>query len=352
MNKEICILGAFAFRSPYYDGQTIKTRNLLSLLQNKGVDVSYFDTQDLKFNRFSIIKLLRKIITCKTLYYLPAQNNLEYLFPIIYLISILSKTKIQYFVVGGWLVEFLHDKPAHRKKLSKIGGIHCETRFMKDALEKKYNFNNVDVFPNFRVSDFMPTPYHEEGKLKLVFLARVVKMKGIDTIFSLCEKIRDECLSDNITIDFYGPRQDYENDKDGSKEFFDNNIQKFNFAKYCGTLSPSNINSTLEKYDVMLLPTHYYTEGLPGSILDAYMSGIPIIVTKWKYATEFVEDGKSGIIIPFEDDGTALFEAVIKLYKNYDILRYMKNEAKKKWHDYSEEVAWELLCKYNSGHQQ
>lgn len=30
----------------------------------------------------------------------------------------------------------------------------------------------------------------------------------------------------------------------------------------------------------MLLPTHYYTKGLPCSIVDAYIAGIPVIATE------------------------------------------------------------------------
>lgn len=113
--------------------------------------------------------------------------------------------------------------------------------------------------------------------------------------------------------------------------------------KYHGPLEPSDIYMTLEKYDAMLLPTHFYTEGLPGSILDAYISGIPVVVTKWKHATEFVDDGESGIIIPFEDDGTALVEAVMNLFENTTLLNQMKVKAQKKWYEFSSEKAWELI---------
>lgn len=342
MSHHFCVLGAFGFRFPHYDGQTIKTQNLLTLLQDKGVDVDYFETQDFKVNKLSVLRMCWKVMTCKTLYYLPAQNNLTYLFPIIYWLSRLFHTRIHYFVVGGWLVELLADKPRHRRKLSKIAGIHCETQFMKNALEKEYGFNNVDVFPNFRINDFHPKAHHEENKLRLVFMARIIKMKGLDLIFELGNKIIERGLQDQITLDFYGPQQ---ND-DGDVEYFNTNLTKYPFMKYYGPLEPSNIYTTLEKYDAMLLPTHFYTEGLPGSILDAYISGIPVIVTKWKHATEFVDDGKSGIIIPFEDDGSALFTAVMRLFEDTALLNQMKGYAQEKWHEFSSEKAWELIQNY------
>jgi glycosyltransferase involved in cell wall biosynthesis len=336
-------LGAFGFRFPHYDGQTIKTQNLLTLLQDKGVDVDYFETQDFKVNKLSVLRMCWKVMTCKTLYYLPAQNNLIYLFPIIYWLSRLFHTRIHYFVVGGWLVELLADKPRHRRKLSNIAGIHCETQFMKNALEKEYGFNNVDVFPNFRINDFHPKAHHEENKLRLVFMARIIKMKGLDLIFELGNKIIDRGLQDQISIDFYGPQH---ND-DGDVEYFNTNLAKYAFMKYYGPLEPKDIYTTLEKYDAMLLPTHFYTEGLPGSIVDAYISGISVIVTKWKHATEFVDDGKSGIIIPFDDDGSALFDAVMRLFDNTALLSQMKGYVQEKWHEFSSEKAWELIQNYH-----
>lgn len=342
MRRNICIIGALGFINPHYDGQTIKTRNLLTLLRGKGEEIDYFETQRFKVNKLSVFTMFWKVITSKAIYYLPAQNNLTYIFPFIYCLSRIFKTKIHYFVVGGWLVELLEDKPWHRNKLSKIAGIHCETQFMKNALEKEYGFKNIDVFPNFRINSFNPTPNHEEGKLHLVFMARVIKMKGLDLIFELGNKIIDKGLQNNFTIDFYGPQQ---NDDDDI-EYFNSNLKRYAFMKYYGPLEPSDIYSTLEHYDAMLLPTHFYTEGLPGSVLDAYISGIPVIVTKWKHATEFVDDGSTGIIIPFEDDGTALFDAVLSLYNNKDMLDCMKQKANKKAYDFSSEKAWNLLQNY------
>lgn len=342
MRRDICVIGAFGFIYPHYDGQTIKSRNLLYLLQEKRREVDFFEAQRLKKSKLSVVVMLWKVISSKVIYYLPAQNNLSYLFPIIYLLSKFFNTRIHYFVVGGWLVEFLKDKPSHRRKLSKIAGIHCETQFMKKALEQDYDFKNVDVFPNFRINDFVPTVHHEEGKLKLVFMARIIKMKGLDLIFELGNKILEGNLQNKITIDFYGPQQN----EDDDINYFNSNLTKYSFMKYYGPLEPSGIYSALEMYDAMLLPTHFYTEGLPGSVLDAYISGIPVIVTKWKHASEFVDDGRTGIIIPFDDDGKALFNAVMTLYENESLLAQMKTQSENKWQDFSSNRAWELLKHY------
>ena len=338
----ILILGAFGFREQQFGGQTNKTKNLLYLMRNHNLNPDCFDTQDFKYNKFHLFKMCWQIIKCKTLYYVPAHNNLKYLFPIIYILSKISSTTIHYFVVGGWLKEFLDELPWHRKKLSKVAGIHCETNLMKTLLENEFGYNNVDVFPNFRVNNYIPKIYHEDSKIKLVFMARILKMKGIDTIFKMCDLIREKELDKKIIIDFYGPLDVGSDDAN----YFNSNLGKHDFVSYYGTINPEEIYRVLEKYDVMLLPTHFYTEGLPGSIVDAYMSKIPVIVTRWKHASEFVEDGQTGFIIPFDDDGTALLEAVMKLYEDPQLLNKLKEASYIKSYDFSELIAWELFKQY------
>lgn len=336
------VLGAFGFRKKQFGGQTNKTKSLLYILEKNGLKPDYFDTQDFQYNKFLFLSMCWKVLRSKNVFYVPAHNNLKYLFPIIYALTKLTNTSIHYFVVGGWLKEFLEGLPWHRKKLSKIAGIHCETSLMKQLLEQEFGFKNVDVFPNFRISDYKPTVYHEKGKLKLVFMARILKMKGLDTLFALCDRIKDNGLDQKITIDFYGPLESESDDV----TFFNDNVVKYNFAQYHGPAEPDEIYKILEQYDVMLLPTHFYTEGLPGSVVDAYMSSIPVIVTRWKHAAEFVDDGITGFIIPFDDDGTALFDAVMKLYNDTELLNKQKEASLKRAYDFSEEKAWVLIKQY------
>lgn len=92
-------------------------------------------------------------------------------------------------------------------------------------------------------------------------------------------------------------------------------------------MQPKEIHETLGKYDVMLLPTHFYTEGLPGSVVDAYISGIPVIATEWKHSHEFVDDGKSGFIVPFENGKQQMIDRVLYLEEDRTLLREMKANA-------------------------
>ena len=83
----------------------------------------------------------------------------------------------------------------------------------------------------------------------------------------------------------------------------------------------------LINYDVMLLPTEIYTEGFPGSILDAYIAGIPVIATEWKHSHEFIDDKFTGFIVPFGDCQNEFNDKILTLYNDRELLLQMKQKG-------------------------
>ena len=51
----------------------------------------------------------------------------------------------------------------------------------------------------------------------------------------------------------------------------------------------------------MLFPTFWDGEGFPGTIVDAFSAGLPVIATDWNCNAEIVDDMVNGIIYPNED---------------------------------------------------
>ncbi len=341
--RRILVLGYFGYLTNQLDGQTVKTRDVYRLTteQRGENNVDWFDTQSLRRNAFSVFMMFWKVIRCDTLFYLPANNNLRVFFPIISLLSLLFRFKIHYFVVGGWLKEFLTHLPLHRAMLKHIAGIHVETKRLKKDLEEYYHYKNVDIFPNFRFFDYQPCPV-EADKLRVVFMARVKKQKGLDWIFALADYIVGHGWKEKFSITFYGPIATDE------KEYFEECVARYDFVEYRGVLQPQEIHETLSLYDVMLLPTHYYTEGLPGSVVDAYISGIPVIVTEWKHAREFVDDGRSGYIVPFENGLQQLIEKVVMLANNKTLLYQLKANALIKRKDFAAPDLSQYIGEYTS----
>lgn len=333
--SKFLVLGAFCYRENQLDGQTVKTRNVYELIKAHEKSVNIYDTSEFKYSKWSLLKMFYLICKTKILLYLPAENNIKYIFPFIFFLAKIFRTNICYIQIGGWLNDFLQYKPIHAWMFSKVDKVLAETKYMKSKLEEDYGFKNVSLFNNFRITDFKPTIHHKDGVLKCVFMARVQKEKGLDMLFALAHYVEVNKLK--ITIDIFG--QVSEEDKD----YFFNNIKLHSNVAYNGALQPTDIYETIEKYDVMLLPTHYFTEGLPGTILDAYFFGIPVIVTKWRHATEFVDQGQTGFIVPFEGGQDELNEKVTYLLTHETVLKGMKNKAYRRSLEYGYKNAWNVL---------
>lgn len=343
MNKKnkILVLGYFGYANNQLDGQTVKTRNIYELLKQKEIDVnsnvSYFDTHSFRQNKFNVIKMFYSTYMCDILIYIPAHNNLKFFFPFLYFVCKLFNIKIHYIVVGGWLSQFIQDKPLHIKLLSKIEGIYPQTKELCYNLEFKYKFNNVSQLNNFKLQSYFADNLKIQcTKKKLVFMARVHPLKGVEVLFNLANRLNNEKIES--VIDIYGPI--YEK----YKLEFESKLQKNKNVRYLGILQQDQIYKTLIQYDLMLFPTKYYTEGFPGSILDAYIAGLPVISTKWKYAEEFIEDNVGGLITDFDDENDFI-NKTIDVINSSDRLSFLKLGVSKQALRYSSETAWGLLKK-------
>jgi glycosyltransferase involved in cell wall biosynthesis len=340
MNKDkVLVLGCLGYFNNQVDGQTIKTRNIYQLFSDKKAGcfgaVSYFDTLSFRINKLRVFLLIKQILKCEILIYLPAHNNLKYLLPIIFFIAKVKNIKIHYIVIGGWLDVFLEDKPLHRFLLKRVNCIYPENEKLRQSLMGNYDFKNVQLLPNYRLHDYKAKINEVGPVVKLVFLARVDPMKGVNCIFKLAKELNQKRY-ENFSIDLYGPiNASY-------KESFFAQEANFPSVNYKGIVSPENIHDILNEYDLMLFPTQYYTEGFPGSILDAYIAGIPVIATEWKHAHEFIENNKTGVITEFGNDDDFIKNAIL-LLTHPDRIYMMKALALNKSKEYSGDIVWDIL---------
>lgn len=347
MKKRVLIVGAYGYFCNHLDGQTVKTRNVHKLIEGCfDGKVCGFDTLKVRRNPLLLFVLLWQLIRCNTLILVPCLNNLTYVFPLAYYLSKIFGYDIIEICIGGWQVEYFKGnerfKP-HRLQMNLSKKIRVFLPEMKEVdcrLKSELGFKNSEYFPNFRFFDpDMPLGNNNSNEFRLVFMARVNKKKGYDTIFEFANHIRGRF--NDIKIDFFGPIE--EGDKEEFMSLIDLNKD---IVSYKGVLQPENINKTLCMYDLMLFPTTYYTEGFPGSILDAYISGIPVIATEWMHSHEFIDDGQTGYIVPFGNCQEEFERKILELYRDREKLDCMKRAAHEKCKSYSADAAWNVLSKY------
>lgn len=346
--KKILVVGCFGDKTGRLDGQIVKTRNVYSMLKERmagEAKIDSFNTLSVRENKLLLLVLLSKLLWCNTAVLIPADHSLEGFFPHMYRISKIFRFKIIQLCVGGWQVNFFMGRgrwnphPVHMKMSQNCTAFLPEIEKVNDELKNECHFTNCEVFPNFRrsIPELSHVNYSEE--LRVVWLARINKKKGFETVFGLADKVEKENL--NITISFFGRIEDEDN------ELFKDYLKKHpKTVQYKGQLPAEKIAETLCDYDVVVLPTKYYTEGFPGTVLDANISGLPVVATEWMHSHEFIEDGVSGFIVPFEDSQEEFNNKVIELYKDRELLDKMKKNSRERVKLYTEDRAWNVIKNY------
>ena len=196
MNKpKVLVFGNFGYNNNALCGQTVKTRDIYTLLKSKESEyfskVDYVDTASINANKISLFKSFYAITKVDQLFYLPASKNLTYAFPLIFILSKLFSTKIHFIVVGGWLGEYLEIRPIYRKMFMKLDWIYPETDTLCQCLKSDYGLKNVKRLNNFRDTNFSSTLRPTGNHIKLVFMARVHPLKGVETLFKLGQRLNE-----------------------------------------------------------------------------------------------------------------------------------------------------------------
>jgi len=88
-----------------------------------------------------------------------------------------------------------------------------------------------------------------------------------------------------------------------------------------------DIPEILAASDLFILSSRW--EGLPRSIIEAMMAGLPVVATRVGGVPELVEDGITGFLVPPKDPG-ALAEALQKLIEDPELRRRMGEAGREK----------------------
>lgn len=306
------------------DGQTIKTKIVTKVLEDHlgPESVGQMDTH-------GSVKTLLKAPTMvcsafcnsENVIVLPAQNGLKIIAPL----CAMQKRKhpnvgLHYVVIGGWLPALLKRYRYLQAPLRRFDGIYVETSTMKRALEEM-GFTNVEVLPNCKDLKILREDelvYSTTEPLKLCTFSRVMKEKGIEDATRAVSAVNEAFGRTVYALDIYGSVER------GQEQWFDELKAKFPpFICYRGVAPYDKSAEILQSYFALLFPTHFYTEGIPGTILDAYAAGVPVIASKWESFADLIENGKTGIGYVF-DDANGLLEILKRLADNPEEANAMK----------------------------
>lgn len=293
--KRIGIVGHFGGNEVFLDGQTVKTKYVYKALADEfgEENIQKLDTYGYKKNIISFFfKAIGLIFNSERLIMLPDENGVQVFAPLYRFFNFFLKRKLHYAVVGGWLPTFLKKKRFLSNCLRGFDGIYVETSTMKNALLEQ-GFENVYLMPNCKELEILKEDelvYPDGEPYRLCTFSRVMKEKGIEDAINAVKAVNEEYGRTVFTLDIYGQ-------VDAAQiEWFDKLSATFpEYVKYGGLVPFDKSVEVLKDYYALLFPTLFFTEGVPGTIIDAYAAGVPVISAKWESFADVVEDGVSGI---------------------------------------------------------
>ena len=104
------------------------------------------------------------------------------------------------------------------------------------------------------------------------------------------------------------------------KQIFNKNIS------YKGTVDYDKSVNVLKEYDMLMFLTFWEGEGFPGTIIDAFFSGVPTLATDWNFNFEILRDEVTGIKVEVHDI-KAVVEKILYYFNNQEKLFEMKKNC-------------------------
>lgn len=322
--KKLLFIGPICKGEIPRGGDTMKNQLFIKRFSEVFDKIVAIDTLTWRKNPLVILKILiclilfrnaKVVLSCekvapiiiKFLYYVRIQKQVFY-----WMVGsdvahrlIAGELKTYYF---GYLKQIIVQSPQIVDNLSKLG------------------LANVIYIPNSKPMFDIPAVDHSKGLTKFVYLSRILPEKGCDLLVNIIKRLNQEGREKNFDVTFYGPiMEGYD---------FLSKIEDIKNVKYKGVLDLQKKEGyeELSKYDVFLFPTFYKGEGFPGSVIDTFIAGLPIIATDWHYNKEVVRDGETGVIIPPNDE-EALYNSMLQFVNDKSGINAMgencKREAKK-----------------------
>ncbi len=340
--KKIVIIGFFARNTRHNGGQEHKTRALSQALQNARGREAVTEVDTLGWPQHPLgllVRLLRSSWKSDALIMLPAKKGLLVFAPLLQSLKKLGGKKIYYDVIGGWLPEYLENKKLLTHILRCFDGIWVETSVMARQLEKQ-GFTNVSIVPNFK----QIVPLRKEQldtsvtfPLKLCTFSRVVPEKGIEDAAAAVTAVNEALGYCAYTLDIYGRIEDhYQNTFTEMQAAFPE------YIRYRGCAAPEESVTVLKDYFALLFPTRCFTEGVPGTVVDAYAAGVPVIASRWSGFADVIEEGETGLGFPFGCQ-PEFRQLLLELGTDPSRLIRMKENCLKKASQYSAQQITERL---------
>jgi len=275
-----------------------------------------------KFKIF--ISFLKKILTknVKVIHLNPSFDFKSFIREAIFLyISLFFKKKVVVYF-HGWSEEF--EKSLHRSSTLKfiwntsykkadiifvLGNIFNQKVKKLGISDKTKILISTNAFDHALLTDFDIEKKIGEigkGKIKILFMARIIKEKGIYIALETYKIIKD--LKKEVELIIAGDGPELANVKRITFE------QAIPGVKFTGYVTGERKVQILKESSLYLLPT-FHGEGIPVSMIEAMAFGLPIITRPVGGIPDIIKNGINGYLVN-ELDPAVFSECILSLIEN------------------------------------
>ena len=333
MKCKIGIIGRIAENKKLFDGQTVKTRNLKNMLFEISNSENLYIVDTYNYKKRLPIVFIRSLICmakCDKIVLSISINGRKVFFPFFYYLNKFFHKDIYHSLIGGRLVANIEQFPSWKKYVKSFKANWVETYELVNSL-KSIGVENAVYIPNFKkikLLDIERIKFYTSNNIRFCTFSRVQELKGITDAILTIRKISDKICDVKIHLDIYGPIDtDYE-------EIFLELIKKNqDIISYKGCIDANLSVEYLMDYFMLLFPTKYYNEGVPGTIIDAMAAALPVIASDWHYCKEMIEHSVNGLVYDFYDEH-GLEEMIKYAISHRELINHMKKNCLIKAQEY------------------
>lgn len=313
-------LGGFP---PPYGGVTIKNKQLYDVLKlDIDIKQSYFYSENSN-NISRTIFLLRELLSKETVFIIGlSMGSLNLITNVLYLFNKNLMKRSIVMVMGGAFPEYVKGRRGFSEKLAHFKRLYVETEGMANKLNC-LGVNNTAIFPNCRKPNQSNSLKEiNKEKIKCLYFSQISEEKGADIVIEAARILNEKNI--NYSIDFYGHIKD-----SFSMQFF-LEISNNDNLRYLGVYKNSietELYSKLSEYDILVFPTRWKNEGVPGILVEAKMAGIVSIVSDINYNAEIVKHNETGYVLK-NNTAEDLSNAIIELSSDSEKLIQLKKKSK------------------------
>lgn len=333
--KKILIIGKkYIKNGTPVDGGRLKVFLYEKKLKDEGFDVTLIDLYHWFYHPLKLILRIKKGV--KTNDIILTMGGPKGCRPLIKLVNRFNKKqhkRIGFCPLGiGTLDKLLKNKNSHQveaflkcedflgikdekmqKELSKLDFIMPQNIIIFNAYKNFYKLNNLTLVNNFR--DTSQTKLYvnkvKSDRIPLIYVSRITENKGI---FDLLEAVkRLNSTQKKFSLDIYGEVQLDKNHLKIFQSYLNESVQ------YHGLVSNEKITDLYKNYSLLVFPTKYYGEGTPGTIIEALIAGLPVLISNYSQSQLLIKDNVSGLIYDFNDIDS-LINKLDYIYKNQNNL--------------------------------